>query len=106
MSFLKIAPFFIISFFCFLAAPVAAEESSETGNYGPREENRLYLSRSGPDDAVPWRLVIDGGNRAGEQTTIPVPSSWETQGFGTYIYPPRPPAPMTSGSGSTGKAAP
>jgi beta-galactosidase/beta-glucuronidase len=30
--------------------------------------------------------MVDGGRRAGEWTTIPVPSNWELQGFGTYNY--------------------
>ena len=45
-----------------------------------------YLSGHGPKDAVPWEFSVTGGRRAGEQTTIPVPSNWELQGFGTYNY--------------------
>jgi hypothetical protein len=51
----------------------------------PKTE-RLYLSGHGPEDAVPWGFTVTGGRRAGEQTTIPVPSNWEQQGFGTYSY--------------------
>ena len=47
---------------------------------------RLYLSGQGPKDAVPWDFTVTGGRRAGEQTTIPVPSNWEQHGFGTYSY--------------------
>lgn len=47
---------------------------------------RQYLSGHGPEDAVPWEFSVTGGRRAGEQTTIPVPSNWEQQGFGTYDY--------------------
>jgi len=53
------------------------------------EENkteRRYLSGHGPKDAVPWEFQCTGGRRAGEWTTIPVPSNWELQGFGTYNY--------------------
>ena len=47
---------------------------------------QLYLSGHGPKDAVPWEFSVTGGRRAGEQTTIPVPSNWELQGFGAYNY--------------------
>ncbi len=46
----------------------------------------FYLSGHGPKDAVPWEFSVTGGRRAGEWTTIPVPSNWELQGFGTYNY--------------------
>lgn len=45
-----------------------------------------YLSGKGPSDAVPWEFSVTKGRRAGEQTTIPVPSNWEQQGFGSYDY--------------------
>jgi hypothetical protein len=47
---------------------------------------RQYLSGRGPADAVPWDFTVTGGRRAGEKTTIPVPSHWELQGFGNYNY--------------------
>src|SRR4051812_17498003 len=47
---------------------------------------RQYLSGHGPEDAVAWDFSVTGGRRAGEQTTIPVPSNWEQHGFGTYDY--------------------
>ena len=50
------------------------------------QTERYYLSGHGPKDAVPWEFSITGGRRAGEWTTIPVPSNWEQQGFGTYNY--------------------
>ncbi|HWA29364.1 MAG TPA: glycoside hydrolase family 2 TIM barrel-domain containing protein [Lacunisphaera sp.] len=48
--------------------------------------SRVYLS--GPDSgaAVPWEFKCSAGARAGEWTTIPVPSNWEMQGFGTLSY--------------------
>ncbi len=65
----------------FLAlAPVAALFAAD-----PQTE-RQYLSGHGPKDAVPWEFTITAGRRAGEQATIPVPSNWEQQGFGTYNY--------------------
>ncbi len=45
-----------------------------------------YLSGHGRDDAVPWDFDCTGGRRSGFWTTIPVPSCWELQGFGTYQY--------------------
>lgn len=47
---------------------------------------RLYLSGHGPKDAVAWGFTVTGGRRAGEATSIPVPSNWEQHGFGTYSY--------------------
>lgn len=44
------------------------------------------LTGTGPEDAVPWDFTIDGGMRAGERTTIAVPSNWQQQGFGHYQY--------------------
>lgn len=60
----------------FLSAVPAAETQTE----------QRYLSGHGPNDAVPWQFSVTGGRRAGELTTIPVPSNWELQGFGTYNY--------------------
>lgn len=51
----------------------------------PRTET-LMLSGTGPDDAVPWDFTISGGQRAGEQARILVPSNWQQQGFGHYQY--------------------
>lgn len=51
----------------------------------PQTEIR-FLSGHGPKDAVPWEFSVTGGRRAGEWTTIPVPSQWELHGFGTYNY--------------------
>ncbi len=47
---------------------------------------RRYLSGKGPKDAVTWEFTVTGGRRAGEKTTLPVPSQWELHGFGTYNY--------------------
>ncbi|HEX9784739.1 MAG TPA: glycoside hydrolase family 2 TIM barrel-domain containing protein [Opitutaceae bacterium] len=59
--------------------------------------DRVYLSGRGSDDAVEWEFFCSEGRRSGEWATIPVPSCWELQGFGTYQYgigyygKPRPP---------------
>ncbi|MEO8562232.1 MAG: glycoside hydrolase family 2 TIM barrel-domain containing protein [bacterium] len=47
---------------------------------------RQYLSGTGSDSTVPWEFRVSGGRRAGVWSTIPVPSNWEMQGFGTYKY--------------------
>lgn len=46
----------------------------------------VYLSGHDKDDAVPWRFQVTSGRRAGEWTTLPVPSQWDVQGFGTLNY--------------------
>lgn len=45
-----------------------------------------YLSGTGHDDAVQWEFFCTEGSNSGKWTTIPVPSCWELQGFGTYQY--------------------
>lgn len=60
------------------AVPVVASLAPQT--------ERQYLSGRGPKDAVLWEFTVTDGRRAGEKTTIPVPSQWELQGFGTYNY--------------------
>ena len=62
----------------FLLAALAAGANVET--------ERVYLSGRGCEDAVPWSFEINRGPHAGEKTTIPVPSCWETQGFGRFQY--------------------
>jgi hypothetical protein len=46
----------------------------------------LYLSGHGKDDPVKWGFFCTAGRNSGHWTTIPVPSNWELQGFGTYNY--------------------
>ncbi len=46
----------------------------------------VYLSGTGSDNTVDWEFFCTGGRNSGEWTTIPVPSCWELQGFGTYNY--------------------
>ncbi len=50
------------------------------------ESQRHYLSGTGADDAIPWEFKLEHGRGSGDWTTIPVPSSWELQGFGNYEY--------------------
>jgi hypothetical protein len=46
----------------------------------------LFLSGHGPEDAVNWDFLCTSGRKSRVWTTIPVPSCWELQGFGTYNY--------------------
>ena len=46
----------------------------------------VYLSGTGYDQTVPWEFYCSAGMNSGEWTTIEVPSCWEQQGFGQYIY--------------------
>ncbi|MBN2181545.1 MAG: hypothetical protein JW715_06500, partial [Sedimentisphaerales bacterium] len=46
----------------------------------------IYLSGHDKDDAVAWDFYCTGGQNSGKWTTIPVPSNWELQGFGSYNY--------------------
>lgn len=53
---------------------------------GPADTEVRYLSGTGADDTVPWDFLCTGGRQAGEWKSIPVPSCWELQGFGSYNY--------------------
>jgi hypothetical protein len=46
----------------------------------------VFLSGTDADNTVEWEFFCTDGRRSGEWTTIPVPSNWELQGFGTYNY--------------------
>jgi hypothetical protein len=50
------------------------------------EAHRIYLSGTGPDDAVEWDFFCSKGRKSDGWTKIPVPSNWEQQGFGNYNY--------------------
>src|SRR5205823_152092 len=45
-----------------------------------------YLSGTDKDNTVPWNFRVSAGRNSGIWTTIPVPSCWETKGFGSYEY--------------------
>ncbi len=53
--------------------------------YGQETEVR-YLSGTGADHRVEWEFHCDKGRNSGRWTTIPVPSCWEQEGFGSYNY--------------------
>lgn len=69
-----------------LAVLVAAPALAQAGDEDSLETQKLMLTGHGPRDAVPWNFTIDGGMRAGEKATIPVPSNWQQHGFGHYQY--------------------
>lgn len=45
-----------------------------------------YLSGRDKDHTVNWDFMCTKGRNSGKWSTIPVPSCWEMQGFGTYNY--------------------
>jgi len=51
-----------------------------------QDTERRLLSGTGSDDTVPWEFKVSGGRQADAWSTIPVPSNWEMQGFGTHRY--------------------
>ena len=51
-----------------------------------QETQIRYLSGTGSDDTVPWEFYCSAGMNSEKWTTIPVPSCWEFQGFGSYNY--------------------
>ena len=51
-----------------------------------QETEKMFLSGTGNDNTVEWEFYCTDGRNSGEWTTIPVPSCWELQGFGTYSY--------------------
>ncbi|RYD33241.1 MAG: beta-galactosidase, partial [Verrucomicrobiaceae bacterium] len=67
--------------------PLATGFTLATASFAHAVETEVkYLSGQGPSTAVPWEFSVTKGRRAGEQTTIPVPSNWEQHGFGSYDY--------------------
>ena len=49
-------------------------------------QRKVYLSGEDAATAVLWEFKIDEGRNSGFWTTIPVPSNWEMEGFGYYLY--------------------
>ena len=47
---------------------------------------RVYLSGLDAANTVDWEFKVTDGSNSGKWTTIPVPSNWELQGFGTYNF--------------------
>ena len=53
---------------------------------GVNAQQRTYLSGEDASTAINWDFKIDKGRNSGFWTTIPVPSNWEMEGFGFYLY--------------------
>lgn len=45
-----------------------------------------FLSGTDKDHALPWEFRVSAGRNSGFWTNIPVPSCWDTKGFGKYEY--------------------
>ncbi|AYD47660.1 glycoside hydrolase family 2 TIM barrel-domain containing protein [Arachidicoccus soli] len=51
-----------------------------------QQTQKIFLSGTGSDHTVNWHFYCTAGQNSRKWTTIPVPSNWELQGFGTYNY--------------------
>jgi len=45
-----------------------------------------YLSGLNKDHMVQWEFFCNNGMNSGKWSKIGVPSNWELQGFGSYLY--------------------
>lgn len=75
-----------VLFWVVASQPSFGQETAAQETAAQQTTQRKYLSGRGLDDTVTWDFRVSGGRRAGEWATIPVPSQWELQGFGTYSY--------------------
>ncbi len=75
---LKFPKLFLLFGFCHLLAAQPAAE--------PPMTERVYLSGTDKDNRVDWDFYCTEGARSGEWTTIPVPSCWDVEGFGTLAF--------------------
>jgi hypothetical protein len=66
------------------STPTVAAEPNLASD--PTVSQIVYLSGTGSDDTVDWDFFCTDGRQSGYWTTIPVPSNWELQGFGSYNY--------------------
>lgn len=67
-------------------ADVADNETVRLVVAGPTTNEVQYLSGTDKDNTVPWDFRVSAGRNSGVWSTIPVPSCWETKGFGSYEY--------------------
>ncbi|WP_044118044.1 glycoside hydrolase family 2 protein [Alkaliflexus imshenetskii] len=68
--------FKLILLFLFIVGGLAKAQHSEI----------IYLSGTDAANTVNWEFLCTDGRNSGHWTTIPVPSNWELQGFGSYNY--------------------
>ncbi len=52
----------------------------------PGLTDTMYLTGTDVDHTVDWQFRVATGRRSGSWSTIPTPSNWECQGFGSYHY--------------------
>jgi len=60
--------------------------SAQTANDTSEQTVIKYLSGVDKDNTVDWAFMVSSGAKSGQWSKIPVPSNWETKGFGTYHY--------------------
>ena len=77
-----------VYYLLFCGALVFQNITAQNNNqrFNAAETGIQYLSGTGSDDTVDWEFFCTDGRNSGKWTTIPVPSCWELQGFGTYQY--------------------
>ena len=59
---------------------------SITGLLSAQQTEIRYLSGTDKDHTVTWDFFCTNGMNSGKWSTIQVPSNWEFQGFGSYLY--------------------
>lgn len=79
---MKTTKYISIALSCILSLNLTAQTKKQSET----ETGIQYLSGTGSDDTVDWEFYCTDGLNSGKWTTIPVPSCWELQGFGTYQY--------------------
>jgi hypothetical protein len=60
--------------------------ASAAGASAPLKSEVAFLSGTDKDHVVNWRFMLTSGRNSGKWSTVPVPSNWEPQGYGTYDY--------------------
>lgn len=79
---MKTTKYISIALSCILSFNLTAQTKKQSET----ETGIQYLSGTGSDNTVDWEFFCTDGRNSGKWTTIPVPSCWELQGFGTYQY--------------------
>jgi len=69
-----------------LVAASGVPSSSGVRSGGPSQTQVRYLSGTDKDHRIDWEFYCTDGRNSEVWTTIPVPSCWETEGFGTFNY--------------------
>jgi hypothetical protein len=69
-----------------LAATGLAWAGSAAAAPLPGLTDTMYLTGIDADHPVDWQFRVATGRRSGSWSTIPTPSNWECQGFGSYHY--------------------